>query len=97
MVKASIDAYAFMKKNKEATIKSIEKWYNIKDPKQQEAMYKTVEATRMKPYPSEKGIKQVMSLFTYRELKKSKVEDFYDDSFITELDKSGYIDQVYAK
>ena len=36
-----------------------------------------------------------MSLYTYRELKKSKAEDFYDASFITELDKSGYIDSVY--
>ena len=94
-VKASIDAYAFMKKNKEATLKAIEKWYNVKDPKQQENMYRTVEATPMKPYPSVKGIQQVLSLYTYRELKKSKPEDFYDASFITELDKSGYIDSVY--
>jgi NitT/TauT family transport system substrate-binding protein len=97
MVKASIDAYAFMKNNKEATLKSIEKWYNIKDSKQLESMYRTVEATRMKPYPSEKGIKQVMSLYTYRELKNAKPEDFYDASFISELDKSGYIDELYGK
>jgi NitT/TauT family transport system substrate-binding protein len=97
MVKASIDAYAFMKKNKDATLKSIEKWYGIKDPKQLENMYATVEATPMKPYPSDTGIKQVMSLFTYRELKKAKPEDFYDASFIAELDKSGYIDKAYTQ
>jgi NitT/TauT family transport system substrate-binding protein len=94
-VKASVDAYAFMKNNKEATLKAMEKWYNVKDRAQQENMYKTVEATRMKPYPSIDGIKQVLSLYTYRELKKSKPEDFYDASFMTELDKSGYIDSVY--
>ena len=97
MVKASIDAYAFMKNNKEATLKAIEKWYGIKDRSQQESMYKTVEATPMKPYPSVKGIQQVMALYTYRELKKAKPEDFYDASFITELDKSGYIDSVYKR
>jgi NitT/TauT family transport system substrate-binding protein len=97
MVKASIDAYAFMKKNKDATLKSIEKWYGIKDPKQLENMYATVEATPMKPYPSDTGIKQVMSLFTYRELKKAKPEDFSDASFIAELDKSGYIDKAYTQ
>ena len=96
-VKASIDAYAFMKNNKEATLKAMEKWYNVTDRAQQENMYKTVEATPMKPYPSVSGIKQVMALYTYRELKKSKPEDFYDASFITELDKSGYIDSVYKK
>jgi len=97
MVKASIDAYAFMKNNKEATLKAIEKWYGVKDPKQQDNMYRTVEATPAKPYPSVKGIQQVLSLFTYRELKKSKPEDFYDASFIAELDKSGYIDSLYKK
>ena len=96
MVKASIDAYAFMKTNKAATLRSIETWYNIKDPKQLESMYKTVEATPMKPYPSVKGIGQVMSLYTYRELKRAKPEDFYDASFITDLDKAGYIDKLYG-
>jgi NitT/TauT family transport system substrate-binding protein len=95
VVKASIDAYAFMKNNKEATLQAIAKWYNVTDPKQQESMYKTVQATPMKPYPSVKGIQQVLSLFTYRELKKSKPEDFFDASFIKELDQSGYIDSVY--
>jgi NitT/TauT family transport system substrate-binding protein len=96
-VKASIDAYAFMKNNKEATLKAMEKWYNVKDRDQQENMYKTVEATPMKPYPSVAGIKQVLSLFTYREIKKAKPEDFYDATFIAELDQSGYIDSVYKK
>jgi NitT/TauT family transport system substrate-binding protein len=96
-VKASIDAYAFMKNNKEATLKAIQKWYNVTDRAQQENMYKTVEATPMKPYPSVSGIKQVQALYTYRELKKAKPEDFYDASFMTELDKSGYIDSVYNK
>jgi NitT/TauT family transport system substrate-binding protein len=96
-VKASIDAYAFMKNNKEATLKAMEKWYNVKDRGQQETMYKTVEATPMKPYPSVSGIKQVLALYTYRELKQRQPEDFYDSSFMTELDKSGYIDAVYKK
>jgi len=51
----------------------------------------------MKPYPSVTGIKQVLALYTYRELKKSKPEDFYDASFMTELDKSGYIDSLYGR
>jgi NitT/TauT family transport system substrate-binding protein len=96
-VKASIDAYAFMKKNKDATLKAIEKWYNVKDRGQQEAMYKTVEATPAKPYPSVSGIEQVLALYTYRELKQRKPQDFYDASFIAELDTSGYIDSVYAR
>lgn len=96
-VKASIDAYAFMKNNKQATLQAIEKWYNVKDRSQQEKMYQSVENTPIKPYPSVKGIQQVLSLFTYREIKQSKPEDFYDASFVAELDKSGYIDGLYKK
>lgn len=96
-VKASIDAYAFMKNNKQATLQAIEKWYNVKDRGQQEKMYQSVENTPVKPYPSVKGIQQVLSLFTYREIRQSKPEDFYDASFVRELDKSGYIDGLYKK
>jgi ABC-type nitrate/sulfonate/bicarbonate transport system substrate-binding protein len=96
-VKASIDAYAFMKNNKQATLQAIEKWYNVKDRGQQEKMYQSVEGTPMKPYPAVNGIRQVLSLFTYREIKRSKPEDFYDASFVAELDKSGYIDSLYKK
>jgi NitT/TauT family transport system substrate-binding protein len=96
-VKSTIDAYAFMKNNKQATLQAIEKWYNVKDRSQQEKMYKSVEGTPVRPYPSVDGIRQVLSLFTYREIRQRKPEDFYDASFIAELDKSGYIESVYEK
>ena len=78
-------------------LQAIEKWYNVKDRTQQEKMYKSVENTLMKPYPSVNGIRQVLSLYTYRELRRSKAEDLYDASLVAELDKSGYIDSVYKK
>jgi NitT/TauT family transport system substrate-binding protein len=96
-VKATVEAYAFMKNNKQATLDAIAKWYNVKDREQQEQMYKAVETTPAKPYPAVDGIKQVLALYTYRELKKHKPEDFYDASFVEELDKSGAIDKLYAK
>jgi NitT/TauT family transport system substrate-binding protein len=96
-VKATIDAYAFMKNNKKATLQAIEKWYNVKDRSQQEKMYRSVEGTPVRPYPSVDGIRQVLGLFTYREIRQRKPEDFYDASFIAELDKSGYIESVYEK
>jgi hypothetical protein len=37
----------------------------------------------------------VMATYTYHEMARHKPEDFYDASFITELDKSGYIDGLY--
>jgi hypothetical protein len=52
---------------------------------------------RRDTYPSVSGIEQVLALYTYRELKQRKPQDFYDASFIAELDKSGYIDSVYDR
>ena len=96
-VKSTIDAYALMKKDKSVAFAAMAKWYNVTDAKQQEEMYEQVAAVPEKPYPAVDGIKQVMSLYTYHELSKHKPEDFYDDSFVKELDQSGYIDKAYGK
>jgi NitT/TauT family transport system substrate-binding protein len=93
-VKATVDAYALMKKDKQVTRAAIAKWYNVTDAAQQDRMYAQVVDSPDKPYPAVDGIRQVMALYTYRELKKHKTEDFYDSSFISELDKSGYLDRV---
>ena len=50
-----------------------------------------------KPYPSVEGIKTMMEIYDYREMRIHRPEDFYDASFISELDKSGYIDGLYKK
>jgi hypothetical protein len=48
-----------------------------------------------RPYPSVEGIKKLFEIYTYREMRIHKPEDFYDASFVTALDKSGYIDGLY--
>jgi hypothetical protein len=48
-----------------------------------------------KPYPPVEGIKQLMQLYNTHEMRKHKPEDFYDDSFVKELDQSGFIDSLY--
>ena len=41
------------------------------------------------------GIKRVMQLFNTAKMRRFKPEDFYDDSFMKELDESGFIDNLY--
>ena len=48
-----------------------------------------------KPYPSVEGLKKMQQIYNWREMQRHKVEDFYDASFVAELDKSGYIDGLY--
>jgi hypothetical protein len=41
------------------------------------------------------GIKKVMEMYNYHEMRKYKPEDFYNDSFVRQLDPSRYIDSLY--
>ena len=48
-----------------------------------------------KPYPALAGIKKTMEIYDSHEMRRHKPEDFYDDSFVHELDQSGFIDSLY--
>ena len=37
----------------------------------------------------------MMELYDSAAMRRFKVEDFYDDSFMKELDESGFIDSLY--
>lgn len=94
-MKATVEAIALMKNDKKAAFASMTKWYGITDPEKLEAVY--AEATKLpsKPYPSIEGLKNMQSIYTWREIAMRKPEDFTDASFIAALDKSGYIDSLY--
>jgi ribosomal protein S19E (S16A) len=71
------------------------KWYNLTDPKHQEFFYAAAADLPRKPYPAVEGIRKTIELYGYHELRKHSPEDFYDDGFVRELDRSGYIDSLY--
>ena len=37
----------------------------------------------------------MMEVYDYREMRLHRPEDFYDASFVAQLDQSGYIDGLY--
>lgn len=94
-VKATVDALALVKTNKAVAFASLAKWYNITDPEQQERIYRQIADLPRKPYPAVDGVKEVMSIYRYRELQIHLPEYFYDSSFVRTLDQSGYIDGLY--
>ena len=96
-LKAMIESYALMKKDKEVVLAALVKWYGISDPAQQEDMYAQVLVQTEKPYPAEDGIRLVKELFTHRELKRQPAEHFFDASLIAELDQAGFIEEIYAE
>jgi NitT/TauT family transport system substrate-binding protein len=94
-VKSTVDALALIRNDKPAAFAAMAKWYGITDQRAQEHVYSQAVQLPAKPYPSVEGIKSMMDVYDYREMRVQKAEDFYDASFITELDKSGYIDGLY--
>ena len=94
-IKSTVDALALIKNDKAAAFAAMAKWYGITDPHDQEHVYAQATQLPSKPYPSVEGIKAMMSVYSYREMQIHRPSDFYDASFVADLDKSGYIDTLY--
>ena len=95
-VKSAVEAIALMKTDRRAFDAALAKWFNIKDSTTQERMFHEVAEIPKKPYPAVDGIKNTMAIYDSPEMRKHKPEDFYDSSFITDLDRSGAIDRLYT-
>ncbi|MSO20267.1 MAG: ABC transporter substrate-binding protein [Acidobacteria bacterium] len=94
-LKAVTEAISMMKKDKEVAFRAIAKYYDFKDREQQQVIYNGAKEMPRKPYPSVEGIKNAMKLYDGAAMRRFKAEDFYDDSFMKELDQSGFIDSLY--
>jgi ABC-type nitrate/sulfonate/bicarbonate transport system substrate-binding protein len=101
-IKAMVDTIAVVKQDKKAFSRALAKYYNITDPKMQDFFYNTWEFPA-KPYPAVEGLRLAKVLFNNYpglradEFRNAKVEDYVDDSFVRELDQSGYIDSLYKR
>jgi NitT/TauT family transport system substrate-binding protein len=94
-IRASMESIALMKKDKNAFNAALAKWFNIKDAVTQNRMYAELEEIPLKPYPTVERIKVTLEFYDSPGMRKFKAEDFYDSSFMTELDRSGFLDRLY--
>lgn len=94
-LKSVVESMALMKKDRNVASAAMAKWFNVTDPEQQKLLYDGNRDMPTKPYPAVEGIKITMQLYDSHEMRQHKPEDFYDDSLIQELDKSGFIDGLY--
>jgi ABC-type nitrate/sulfonate/bicarbonate transport system substrate-binding protein len=94
-LKAAIEAMALMKRDPAVSAAAMAKWFGITDPAKQREVWAQSADLPQKPYPSVAGIRKVMEFFNGTEMAKHKAEDFYDDTLIRELDRSGFIDNLY--
>jgi NitT/TauT family transport system substrate-binding protein len=94
-IKSTVEAVALLKQNKDVVRSSMANWYGITDTELQDFLYRDFSKLPRKPYPNVEGIKKTMELYNTLGMRMHKPEDFYDDTFVRELDESGYIDSLY--
>ena len=95
LVKSFVEAVAALKNDQQATYRTLGKWYRMTDPEALEVFYAEAAKVPAKPYPGYAGLKRMTELYDSHEMRKYELEDFYDDSYIRELDESGFIDSLY--
>jgi NitT/TauT family transport system substrate-binding protein len=94
-IKSAVEAVAMLKTDKDASFQTMSKWYQLDEPELMEHFYDEAAKVPRKPYPPVEGIRKVMELYDSHEMRKYTLEHFYDDTFVRELDDSGYIDSLY--
>lgn len=98
-LKAHVEAIKFMHKNKEETKKIIGKYTKITDPEVLEGSWKEyveLELLEKTPYITANGIMAIAKFMVKdTEFQALKPEQFMDNSFVKELDESGFIKDMW--
>jgi ABC-type nitrate/sulfonate/bicarbonate transport system substrate-binding protein len=92
-VRGYSEGVLFLKANKAAGIKAIQKYARIKDPEILEATYAEARAyIETVPYVTRKGMEAIIAEFapTEPKAKTAKPDDFLDTRFVAQLEKEGF-------
>jgi NitT/TauT family transport system substrate-binding protein len=99
-VRSHVEGIAFHKQNKEFALKVLTKYVRTTDPEFLEGSYNIFKQDFIAaPYPITKGLEPTYDYVaqTRPDIRNHKPEEFVDASFITELDKSGFIKKLYEQ
>jgi NitT/TauT family transport system substrate-binding protein len=99
-VRSFVEGIAFLKQKKDFSQRVLTKYMRTSDPKYLEGAYALFKQDFIAaPYPITKGLEAVYEIVAFRrpEIRGHKPEEFVDQSFVAELDKSGFIKKLYEK
>ena len=102
-MQAYLEAIRDIKTNKEATVKLMAKYLRMDLENNRDVLIDTYDETiasdelEKKPYPNRKGLKLAVELIAkQRNISPiPNIDNFLDTSLLEELDRSGFIDQLY--
>ena len=100
LVRGYSEGVAFLKANKAAGIRAIQKYARIKDPDILEATYgEARNYVETIPYVSRRGLETIIAELapTEPKAKQSKPDDFTDHRFVSQLEKEGFYKNVTVK
>jgi NitT/TauT family transport system substrate-binding protein len=101
VVKSFIDAIHFYRTQKKESIRILKKFLGYTSDEEVEEAYNEagLKLVPIKPYPTLEGIQLILQTLEQNnpKAKNRRAEEFVNVSFLEKLDKSGYIDQLYAK
>ena len=98
LVRSHVEGIAFHKQNKEFALKVLTKYVRTTDREFLEGSYDIFKQDFLPaPYPITTGLEPTYDYVaqTRPDIRNHKPEEFVDASFITELDKSGFIKKLY--
>ena len=101
-IRAMVEAQAFVLSppKKQSVLRILSKRLNITDPSvAEDALRDLLRRIDKKPYPSVEGLRNIQRFMQARNPKvgQVKIQELIDDSILRELDRSGYIDRIYAE
>ena len=96
-LKALAEALAIYHQDRELSLDILRRWHGITDRQIAETVYDRGQWMPRKPYPCYEGIENTFELYDSNEMRRYEPADFYVDSFMTELDRSGFIDALYQR
>jgi NitT/TauT family transport system substrate-binding protein len=99
MVKSHVEGIAYLKANKDFSLKVLSKYLRTSDRELLEGSYEIYKQDFISvPYPIMEGLQATYDYVALSrpEIRSHKPEEFMDPSFIAELDKSGYIKKLYG-
>ncbi len=94
-LKAVVEAISLMKQDSKYAFRSMQKWYGFDDPEQLQIIYDGAVEMPKLPFPAVAGVKRVMELYDTGPMNRFKPEDFYDDSYMKEIEQSGFVKTLY--
>jgi ABC-type nitrate/sulfonate/bicarbonate transport system substrate-binding protein len=94
-LKATVEGIALFHQRPEIAMQVMEDWYGFEDREFARNYYSRGAWIPRKPYPCHEGLRRTAEIYDSLAMRQLIPETFFDDSFVRELDESGFIDDLY--